>query len=82
MLETEYPPPPPPCLLYLISPPPPSNSLSMPHHDEGALRDSLLDLTHKGKTVTDAQGATEQTGKALPSKSDGLETYTALEMCE
>lgn len=36
-----------PCLSSLL--PPPSNSLSMPSHDEGAVRASLLDLTHQGE---------------------------------
>lgn len=62
----------PPSLSHLSTPlPPPSNSLSMPSHDEGAARASLLDPTHWGETLTVAQEATQQTGKALPSQHDG-----------
>lgn len=42
----------------------------MPSHDEGAVRASLQDLTHQGETLTAAQGATQQSGKALPTECD------------
>lgn len=68
--ERRTPPPPSSSFSHLSAPLPPSNSLSMPSRDEGAVRASLLDLTHQGETLTATQGATQQTGKALPTKCD------------
>lgn len=71
--ETPLPPSLPPFFLQTPSspPPPPSNSLSMPSHDERAVRASLLDVTHRGETLTAAQGAAQQTGRALPTRRRG-----------
>lgn len=62
----------------------PSNSLSMPSHDEGAVRASLPDQTHRGEALTATQGAAQHTGKALPNQQecDGWKLILLSGTCE
>lgn len=72
--------PPPPSLLRLSSTlPPPSNSLSMPSHDEGAVRAG----SDTPGTDTDSRTRSNTADwKSPANRAPWSETYTALETCE